>query len=54
MSLISCKIELKPNGQSIVFCLQLALIMIILIIILMVIILFLLSKTQNHMFLLQL
>ena len=48
MTLINCKVELKSNGYSIVFCLQLVLIMQILILK----ILFSLSNTQNYVFLL--
>ena len=48
MLLINCKVELKQNGQSIVFCLQIAMIMLIMMI--MLIILFSQSKTQNYMF----
>ena len=47
MPLINCKVEL--NGQSIVFCLQLVLKMLLMM--MMLITLFLLSKTQNYMFL---
>ena len=47
MPLINCKVEL--NGQSIVFCLQLVHKMLLMMI--MLITLFLLSKTQNYMFL---
>ena len=46
MTLINCKIQLKLNGQSIVFCLQLVLIMLRLILT----ILFSPSKTQNYIY----
>ena len=46
MSLIICKAELNLNGQSILLCQQMAMIMVMI----NIVILFLPSKTQNCMF----